>query len=549
MLNELIKWCASGLGIACVWLLLAASGLAQTSRSLESDVERRATISPPNPIPPNPISPNPSSTPVALEGVVTSVSQLEDIRPTDWAFQALQSLVERYGCIVGYPDQTFRGNRALSRYEFAAGLNACLDKIQELIGSATADSISQADLELVKRLQAEFASELSVLRGRVETLEVRTATLEKQQFSTVTRLTGQVIMGVNAGGFTGDRIFGASGNELTSTQPNATTFYRAALFLSTSFNGSDLLQILLDVGSNGGNDNAAGFLEPSFGSGLDYSVKPPSNGNFGLSRAFYTFKPTQDLVVSIGPNIRLSDYIDRNSYANFSFRDFSTLAFVNNFILLPVFGPSAGAAITWKPGNGAFTVKAAYGAAGAEIPGNRVSLPTLSSFSYVLYPDRLSRGGLFGDNYQGFAELEYAPSKTFALRLQYAGGRLSGDSFNGVGVNLEWTVASQIGIFGRYGYSWYSDTAYGDVNPQYWMAGVAVRDLFKRGATAGLAAGQPLIEREIGTATQTNFEAFYTFPINDNIQVSPIFQVITNAGNQDANGTIFSGTLRTVFSF
>lgn len=46
---------------------------------------------------------------------VTSVSQLSDVQPTDWAFQALQSLVERYGCIAGYPDGTYRGNRALTR--------------------------------------------------------------------------------------------------------------------------------------------------------------------------------------------------------------------------------------------------------------------------------------------------------------------------------------------------------------------------------------------------------------------------------------------------
>jgi hypothetical protein len=50
---------------------------------------------------------------------VTSVAQLSDVKPTDWAFQALQSLVERYGCIVGYPDRTFRGNRALTRYELS----------------------------------------------------------------------------------------------------------------------------------------------------------------------------------------------------------------------------------------------------------------------------------------------------------------------------------------------------------------------------------------------------------------------------------------------
>ena len=38
-------------------------------------------------------------------GQVTSVSQLTDVDPTHWAFQALQSLVERYGCIEGYPDR------------------------------------------------------------------------------------------------------------------------------------------------------------------------------------------------------------------------------------------------------------------------------------------------------------------------------------------------------------------------------------------------------------------------------------------------------------
>jgi hypothetical protein len=47
---------------------------------------------------------------------VTSVSQLSDVQPTDWAFQALQSLVERYGCIAGYPDGTYRGNRAMTPY-------------------------------------------------------------------------------------------------------------------------------------------------------------------------------------------------------------------------------------------------------------------------------------------------------------------------------------------------------------------------------------------------------------------------------------------------
>jgi BMFP domain-containing protein YqiC len=124
---------------------------------------------------------------------VTSVSQLSDVRPTDWAFQALQSLVERYGCIVGYPDGTYRGNRALTRYEFAAGVNACLDKITELIGS-TGNLVTRDDLAILQRLQEEFAAELATLRGRVDGLEARTAELEANQFSTTTKLAGEAFL-------------------------------------------------------------------------------------------------------------------------------------------------------------------------------------------------------------------------------------------------------------------------------------------------------------------------------------------------------------------
>ncbi|MFM7406987.1 MAG: iron uptake porin [Cuspidothrix sp.] len=98
-------------------------------------------------------------------GQVTSVSQLSDVQPRDWAFSALQSLVERYGCIAGYPNGTFRGNRALSRYEFAAGLNACLDRINELLATATADLPSKQDIATLKKLQEDFAAELTGVSG------------------------------------------------------------------------------------------------------------------------------------------------------------------------------------------------------------------------------------------------------------------------------------------------------------------------------------------------------------------------------------------------
>ena len=63
---------------------------------------------------------------------VTSVTQFSDVVPTDWAYQALANLVETYGCVAGYPNGSFRGNRAMTRYEAAALLNACLDRITEV---------------------------------------------------------------------------------------------------------------------------------------------------------------------------------------------------------------------------------------------------------------------------------------------------------------------------------------------------------------------------------------------------------------------------------
>ncbi|MGB7413027.1 MAG: iron uptake porin, partial [Thermosynechococcaceae cyanobacterium] len=126
-------------------------------------------------------------------GQVTSVSQLSDVQPTDWAFQALQSLVERYGCIAGYPNGTFRGNRAVTRYELAAALNACLDQIRDRFAS-------KEDLDIAKALQDEFKAELTALTGRVDGLEAQTATFEAQQFSTTTKLQGEAILSGIAGG-------------------------------------------------------------------------------------------------------------------------------------------------------------------------------------------------------------------------------------------------------------------------------------------------------------------------------------------------------------
>ena len=121
---------------------------------------------------------------------VTSINQFSDVKPTDWAFQALNNLIERYGCVAGYPDGTYRGKQAMTRYEAAALLNACLDRVTEVTDE-------------LRRLMDEFAKELAVIRGRLDKLDAKVGKLEAMQFSTTTKLQGQatfVLGGVSASG-------------------------------------------------------------------------------------------------------------------------------------------------------------------------------------------------------------------------------------------------------------------------------------------------------------------------------------------------------------
>ncbi len=479
---------------------------------------------------------------------VTSVNRLSDVQPTDWAFQALQSLIERYGAIAGYPNGAYRDNRVMTRYEFAVKINAALERVNELIAAGLETQVSQEDLLTLQRLQEEFAAELASLQGRVDNIEAQTAELETNQFSTTTKLTGLVVAAVTGGSFSGDRIIGPTGAEIANEDPSATVIFRASLNLNTSFSGTDRLLVRLETGSARGDDNAAGFLEPNFGSAVDFSFRSAIDEKVQLARLQYTFTPFKDLIVTLGPTLSPEDFLDRNSYANFGHNDFLTLALTNNYILFPLEDLGAGAVIEWKPGQGPFTVRAGYVAPGAANP-NRSSAAGGSPLVSLLYPSGNSNNGLFGDPNQTSVELEYAPSNAFALRLQYSGGSVFDNRFNVFGLNFELALSQQLAIFGRYGYGSYNETLFGNIKPEYWMAGISFRDLFVPGALAGIAAAQPFIESVVGNATQTNFEVFYNLPLSDNIRISPVIQVITHPGNQESNGTIVTGTLRTSLSF
>jgi opacity protein-like surface antigen len=163
---------------------------------------------------------------------VTSISQFTDLRPTDWAYQALTNLVEKYGCVAGYPNGSFRGGQAMTRFEATALLNACLDRVTEVT-------------DTLKRLMAEFAQELAVLKGRVDGLEAKAGQIEASQFSTTTKLSGLASF-----------VVGGVSNNPAGEQ--VTFNYDLQLNLDTSFSGKDLLRTVLRAGNFDGDRNAFG---------------------------------------------------------------------------------------------------------------------------------------------------------------------------------------------------------------------------------------------------------------------------------------------------
>lgn len=317
---------------------------------------------------------------------VPSVSQLSDVKPSDWAFEALRSLIERYNCTTGYPNGTYRGNRPITRYEFAAGLNACLQKLNELITTIPSDRVLKQDLVTVQRLIAEFSPELAILRANVDAVQARTGELELTQFSTTTKLNGEVIFGVT-GIVSGDNIF---------SQPvdNVTIFgSRTRLNLETSFTGRDLLRTRLQASGL----NSFTSRTRTFEGNLAFAAED-ANNNVQVDALLYKFPIGRSTEVVIAANGgRAYDFA-------------STVNFLDG-------DGGSGALTRFGTRNPIYYLVEGSGIGLRHQFGNSLEL----SLGYLAgegnNPEDSS--GLFNGAYGAMAQLVYKPSSRFQLGLTY----------------------------------------------------------------------------------------------------------------------------------
>ncbi|MGG6237533.1 iron uptake porin [Nodosilinea sp. AN01ver1] len=431
---------------------------------------------------------------------ITSVSELTDVLPSDWAFQALQSLVENYGCIQGYPDRTFRGQRSLTRYEFAAGLNSCLDVIATLIAQS---GINPDDLATIRRLQEEFQAELATLRGRVDALEAETATLRAQQFSTTTKLRGQADFNLVT---PIDTVAGESSTSFAG---------RARLNFDSSFTGNDRLRIRLQGGDGNAIVPLGGLANAG---GADYDIT--------IDDFYYSFPVGNRLTVTAAARgLQGDDWVTST--------------------IVPFDGPSVADA-----GGPQF-----YDFGGSTSNGAGVGLSFALTDSIVLdagYTASNPGGattptvGIFAANNQSYiAQLSYLSDGFLDAGIAYlhsdgvaAGVPGSTDTFAGL-LNLDF------GGFFVAGHGAY--TTFTGGNDFSWTAGVGFNNFLAEGTQLGVYGGQ------LPTTVGENpfiIEGYYEIPFNEFLTITPaVIYGDVNSGLAGADDTGFWGALRATFRF
>lgn len=494
-------------------------------------------------------------------GQVNNISQLKDVSPTDWAYEALRGLVDRYGCIAGYPDQTFRGNQPLTRYEFAAGLNACLNQIERLIASL--DTVSAEDLEMARQLAQEFEAELAALNERVDDLEGRTAFLEDHQFSTTTKLTGESVFSLGHI-FTGDN---ASNQEIDS---EVVFGQRTRLGFNTSFTGNDLLFTQFTAGNFPFFSERTGTFEGDLGLIAD-------NGNeLDLLVALYSF-PLGDRTTVVlegfgGIAYDFADTISPLDHYNDSASGSISAFGVRNPIYNQVFGAGIGVRSELSD---SFELSAGYLAPNAENPRNG--------------------NGLFNGAYSILGQLVFKPGDRFKLGLTYVNSYNGSDTFTGsnlanlntfafgevgetvpitsnsYGVEASFSLSDHFIISGWGGYTTSRvlssvtgsngvNVGRGDQDVWNWAVTLAFPDLLKEGNLGGIVVGmEPKVtDSSIDITgvtdntdrdTSLHVEAFYQYQLSDNIAVTPGAIWITAPDHDSRNDDVVIGTLRTTFTF
>ena len=474
---------------------------------------------------------------------VTSVTQLSDVQPTDWAFQALQFLVERYGCIAGYSDASFKGDRAMTRFEFATALNACLDKVNQRIDADITQMVNKEDLATLQKLQKEFATELATLRARVDVLETHTKQLEQQQFSTTTKLNAQVI-------FAGTDAFGDASRNGNGDQSNLTFSSRVRLNFDSSFTGQDRLRVRFQA------SNVVNPIAPGNEARLSFQSGSDTNNNVFLSKLEYRFPIGDKVSFLLGTGF--NTYFDDADVINPLQSDADgTISRFGRYSQIFRLGGDTGVGVTFKP-NGNLKAEMFYLAGNTNNPGSGLFNGKYGALGQIVfYPNQKDINTKIAFTYVNAYNENGLAHNTGSLASNLGGRKVSSNSY-GIETNVVVSDGFQLGGWIAYTNARaLSGEVKGDADIWSWAVTLAFPDLGKKRNLGGIIVGmQPKLTGSSAELsglprrdpdTGFHIEGFYRYQINDNISITPGLIWLTAPNHNEQNGDIFVGVIRTTF--
>src|SRR5690349_21006655 len=158
--------------------------------------------------------------------------------PTNhWAYDAIAELAAK-GLIEGYPDGTFKGDRAMTRYEMAMVVARLLARIEsiQIPSAAPAPQVTRADLEALQRLINEFRAELAALGVRVTAIEEELNAI-KAKLDNV-KITGRYRFRYDGGPSCSGASLNGNSNTCSVDSGTSPTQFRARQGLKLMLNGS-----------------------------------------------------------------------------------------------------------------------------------------------------------------------------------------------------------------------------------------------------------------------------------------------------------------------
>jgi len=367
--------------------------------------------------------------------------------------------------------------------------------------SATANEVTISDFTP--------AEELAITNSRVDGLEARLNNIEAGSFSETTTAT-----------FSADMAIGAvdgQGTSKTQTdgQEAITAVYGFQIDLNTSFTGEDSLDISLDAG----NANSTTLLG-------ELDLNSTSSDSLVVDGISYTFPLGDRTTVFVGDNMDGSTlYNTACVYGGIT----NTLDDCGNVESAMAGGQGTAAGASFDIGNG-FTAAIGYTGSGSDAKGLLTKEGADTFGGQVTYT---------ADSYG--ASVTYASVETASTTSPYKA--VAGEDVTYWGLNGYWTP-SESGAMPSVsvGYETGNPEKSGARSTRTAFLGLQWDEVGP--GTFGAAVGTTGHIEEVDGVTYYMYEAFYSYPVNDGMTVTPVVYV-KEAADADETGMM----VKTSFSF